>query len=148
SFTASGGHTLVPLSLEPREQVFVVFPRPAAAQSRTLPAVVHETVATIDGGWRVRFAPNLGAPPEIELADLQPWTEHGDAGVRYFSGTATYVRDVDVPRGWLRPAARTLLDLGAVGDVAEVAVNGTALGVLWKPPYVVDVTDALRAGRN
>src|SRR5690606_36697544 len=88
------------------------------------------------------------AQPEIALAGLQPWTAHEVAGVRYVSGTATYVRDVDVPRSWLRPGTRTLLDLGAVGDVAEITVNGTALGVRWKPPYAVDVTDALRAGCN
>src|SRR5690606_34152539 len=148
SFMAGGAQTIVPLALAPREQVFVVFPRPSSAPARTVPAAVRETVATIDGGWRVRFAPSLGAPPAAELEALQSWTEHAEPGVRYFSGTATYVRDVDVPPAWLRADARTLLDLGMVGDIAEVTVNGTALGLLWKPPYVVDVTDALRAGRN
>jgi hypothetical protein len=40
------------------------------------------------------------------------------------------------------------LDLGRVGDIAEVAVNGRSLGQLWTPPYRVDVTDALRPGEN
>jgi hypothetical protein len=29
-----------------------------------------------------------------------------------------------------------------------VTLNGKALGVLWKPPYRVDVGDVLRQGRN
>jgi len=29
-----------------------------------------------------------------------------------------------------------------------VSVNARSLGPLWKPPYRVDVTDALQAGRN
>ena len=82
------------------------------------------------------------------LPVLQSWTKHADEGVRYFSGTATYTKSVDAPRTWFRTGARTMLDLGSVGDMAEVSINGRSLGVLWKPPYRVDVTDALRAGRN
>jgi hypothetical protein len=41
-----------------------------------------------------------------------------------------------------------LLDLGAVKDLAEVSLNGRAFGVLWKPPFRVDVTDALKPGAN
>jgi hypothetical protein len=41
-----------------------------------------------------------------------------------------------------------LLDLGVVADMAEVSVNGRSLGLVWKPPYRVDVTGVLRAGSN
>jgi hypothetical protein len=41
-----------------------------------------------------------------------------------------------------------LLDLGMVKDLAEVSVNGKALGILWKAPYRVDATGALKAGAN
>ena len=30
--------------------------------------------------------------------------------------------------------------------MARVKLNGKDLGILWKPPYRVDVTDALKAG--
>ena len=33
-------------------------------------------------------------------------------------------------------------------NLAQVQLNGADLGVLWKPPFAVDVTDALRPGRN
>jgi hypothetical protein len=32
--------------------------------------------------------------------------------------------------------------------MADVTINGRSLGLSWKPPYRLDVTDALRAGRN
>ena len=73
---------------------------------------------------------------------------HADAGVRSFSGTATYTTTIDAQQSWLRPGRRLLLDLGTVFDVADVTVNGRAVDTLWKPPYRVDITGALRAGRN
>ena len=41
-----------------------------------------------------------------------------------------------------------LLDLGKVGDIAEVSLNGRALGQLWAAPYRIDITDALKPGEN
>jgi hypothetical protein len=40
------------------------------------------------------------------------------------------------------------LDLGQVDVMAEVKLNGKDLGILWKPPFRVDVTDVLRPGDN
>ena len=36
-----------------------------------------------------------------------------------------------------------ILDLGEVREIAEVTVNGRAYPAIWKPPYQVDITDAL-----
>jgi hypothetical protein len=40
------------------------------------------------------------------------------------------------------------IDLGDVKNLAEVSVNGAPLGIVWKPPYRVDVTTALKPGAN
>jgi len=40
------------------------------------------------------------------------------------------------------------LDLGRVGDVAHVFVNGKDAGIVWKAPYAVDVTKFARPGKN
>ena len=37
-------------------------------------------------------------------------------------------------------------DLGDVRELAEVKVNGKSCGILWCPPWRVDVTDAVQAG--
>ena len=105
-------------------------------------------VATIGGPWEVTFPPNLGAPPKVSLTELQPLTANSDEGVKYFSGTATYTTTVQLADSQLHPGARIFLDLGTVRDVAEVTINGQAIGTLWKPPYQLDVTRALKAGPN
>jgi hypothetical protein len=40
------------------------------------------------------------------------------------------------------------LDLGNVQVMARVSLNSKDLGILWKSPYRVDLTAALKAGEN
>ena len=41
-----------------------------------------------------------------------------------------------------------MLDLGRVKNFAEVTVNGRKYPPLWRPPYRVDVTDAIKPGSD
>ena len=102
----------------------------------------------LTGPWDLSFPPNWGAPPRVTLNRLISWSDHSDVGVKYFSGTATYTKTVNVPSDSLVPNRRWYLDLGKVAVMAEVKLNGKDLGILWKPPFRVDVTPALKAGDN
>ncbi|MEI6780642.1 MAG: glycosylhydrolase-like jelly roll fold domain-containing protein, partial [Verrucomicrobiota bacterium] len=102
----------------------------------------------LTGPWDLSFPPNWGAPPRVTLDRLISWSDHSDVGVEYFSGTATYTKTVNVPSDSLVPNRRWYLDLGKVAVMAEVKLNGKDLGILWKPPFRVDVTPALKAGDN
>jgi hypothetical protein len=149
SYTIEHGQTNVPLHFEAQESVFVIFEGKAAAPSRVVPARTHVQLATVDGNWKLTFPPNWGAPAEADFPSLISWPKSADAGVKYFSGTATYHKRIDAPREWFKPGAKVLLDLGAVKEIAEVTVNGKPVGgILWKLPFVVDVTAALKPGSN
>lgn len=100
------------------------------------------------GPWQVTFQPNRGAPANLTLSELVSLHKHSDPAVRYFSGVATYTHAFDVPAGFLSQGKRIFLDLGRVQVSAEVLVNGRNLGILWKPPYRVDATDAQHVGAN
>jgi len=147
-YSIAGGLTTVPLHLEKRESVFVVFRHPAAAPTRALPRPERSVLATVEGPWNVSFPPRWGAPTSVVLPALQSWTANADAGVKYFSGTATYTKTVEAPDSWKKSGARVLLDLGDVRDLAQVSVNGHPAGLLWKQPYRLDVTDLLQPGSN
>lgn len=110
-------------------------------------AAVPEPIA-IAGAWELRFPPGRGAPERISLDRLASWHEHADDGVRHFSGTATYALTVDLPATALAADRRLILDLGWVWHLARVTVNGQDLGVMWKPPFRVDATAALKPGAN
>jgi len=102
----------------------------------------------LTGPWDVRFQSNRGAPEKARFERLTSWTEHTDPGVRHFSGTATNTIHFDVPEGFCKPDDEVWLDLGDVREIAELRLNDQNLGVLWRRPFRVEVSNALRAGKN
>jgi hypothetical protein len=148
SYLIANGRTIVPLRLQPDDAVFVVFRKAAAAGARALPAPVETELAKIAGPWTVAFQAGRGAPASARFETLSSWSENADPGIKYFSGTATYAASFDVSANWIASGARIWLDLGAVKNLAEVTVNGRPLGTVWKVPFRVDATEALKPGAN
>lgn len=148
SYRVERGRTLVSLELQAHDAIFVMFLEPATKQTVSVPRELCEELSEIVGPWEVRFPDGLGAPPAVILKTLRSWSEHDDAGVKYFSGTATYFKKIEIEPEWLEDGARVQLDLGAVRHLAKVWVNARALDVLWKTPFALDITDALSVGEN
>ncbi len=152
AFAAKDERIAVPLRFGPMQSWFVVFRNPGGPTQRE--AFVadnflarHEVVA-VTGPWQVSFDPNWGGPAQpVMFETLQDWTKCPEDGIRYYSGTAVYRTRFDVPRAALG-ASRLFLDLGAVEVMARVRLNGMECGIVWKPPYLVDITRAVRAGEN
>jgi hypothetical protein len=122
--------------------------RTASGKTRTIAVSSGADELQVAGPWRVRFTPGWGAPPEATLPELASWSDNAQEGIRYFSGSATYVKDINVPASVLGPGRDVALDLGSVKNFAEVTLNGRYLGVLWKAPFRVNITGMLKTGRN
>lgn len=147
AWRAENDATIVPLQFDPSGSVFVVFRKPASApQANGSNWIDHQPLQEIAGPWTLRFPTGWGAPDNVDLDKLISWSDHADAGVRYFSGTATYRTEFQskIPSS----KSKVALDLGRVEVIAEVWLNGKSLGTLWKPPFQFDVTGALRDGEN
>ena len=116
--------------------------------SLNLPQPVEIQLAAIVGAWNVSFQPDRGAPAQLVLNELTSWTENTDLGVKYFSGTGTYTKTIQASADWFKEDSQIWLDLGSVKNLAEVLVNGKSLGIIWKKPFRMDVTDALKVSEN
>jgi hypothetical protein len=127
-YRIENGRTIVPLHLDPYGSMFVVFRHTGSAPSRTLPHPHSSQLAVITGPWQVSFPPNWGAPARISLDKLISWTAYADGGVKYFSGTATYMKELQAPKTWFHPGAKLVVDLGNVKEIAELSVNGKPVG--------------------
>jgi len=78
---------------------------------------------------------------------LFDWSQHADDRIRYFSGHARYtttwkLKASEVPQG------RAWLSFPNVKDIAHVWINGKDCGIAWTAPYEVEITGALKKGKN
>ena len=157
----AGSRTEISLDFEPYRSHVVVF----TSQSSAPNAIAYShTAASIDlnSDWSVAF----GTQPPVQVAKLRSWAD-GEA-TRYFSGTASYERSIELSDEFLRSGKVIELDLGEpielpvqplrngmqtwidppVREAAVIYVNGQRAGSLWSPPYRLDVTSLLRPGKN
>lgn len=101
---------------------------------------IHTTLTLSDGTTR-----NLVIEQTPESLALDgPW-KMTDADKTGFS--LLHETSFDLPATF-GTGKRVTLDLGQVSVMAKVTLNGKTHDTLWRPPYAIDVTDALRSGTN
>jgi hypothetical protein len=146
-FEIKEGITQIPLRLDPSGSVFVIFSEPTKVTKGTGKNWVDAvSVQEIVGPWAVAFDPKWGGPSKVTFDKLDDWSKRSEEGIKYYSGTASYQMKFNYQPN--ATSTKIWLDLGKVAVMAEVKLNGKDLGILWKPPYRVDVTEAIRSGEN
>jgi hypothetical protein len=142
-FASVGGRTTVTLEFAPTQSFFVVFQKPAASSSAT--AVNFPSwhpVQELGGEWTVAFDPKRGGPERpVVFPALDDWTKRAEPGIRYYSGTAVYRKTFDVAPS--KTGTHCALDLGVVREIARVRLNGRDLGVVWCPPWRLELPPGL-----
>lgn len=146
SYKIVNGRTTVPLALAANGSAFVVFRKPAKTPSHVVPAAVETAVQILGGSWTVAFQPNRGAPATITEKNLVSWSDNADPGVKYFSGAGTYTKTFTMSD--VKSGGQYMLDLGDVRELAEVTLNDKPLGTVWTTPYKLDISKALKPGKN
>jgi hypothetical protein len=154
--------TSVTLDLEPYGSRFLVFSK-RMVQTPAVIKILETASLDLSQGWRVTF----GTAQSKAIEHLSSWSD--DEETRYFSGVATYEKNVSIPDSMLQQGLAMQLDFGAgkalpeaisksngmqawfegpVREAAEIYVNDKRAGSIWCPPYAVEVTGLLRRGDN
>jgi len=146
-YKQADGRITIPLKFFAHQGYFVIFSKEKGGEENLLKENFAETnpLQPIDGAWEVAFDPKWGGPEKVTFDKLHDWTQSNNAGIKYYSGMATYRKTFDVPKV---PSERVYLELGTVHVMARVRLNGKNLGVVWCAPWRVDVSKALEAGKN
>ncbi len=155
----------IELSLQPYESRLIFFsdsklePGPRPRKSAPTPEAIDLSL-----DW---IATRSDSPQSFHIRNLHSWSD--DESTKYFSGQITYERSFDLASFW-GAGASAVLDFGdgtavpkpdplpafnmrayldsPVREAADVYVNGRHAGIVWHPPYTLDVSAFLKAGKN
>ena len=110
-------------------------------------------VKEITGPWELEFDKDWGPGEKQTFNELKSWSESSNELVKYYSGTAKYFKEFDLAKTTFsmlkkNTTKQLCLDLGRVEVMARVKLNGEDCGIVWKPPYRVNINKALTSGIN
>ncbi|MDR1562649.1 MAG: glycosyl hydrolase [Dysgonamonadaceae bacterium] len=149
-YSEKDGLTAIPLKFNSHESYFIVFREKvndvkSSQQAKNFPET--EILLTLEDPWVVSFDPKWGGPDKILFESLTDWSQHTDEGIKYYSGTAFYTTTFNLSTASLQNST-CYLDLGKVKNIARVFLNGEETGTVWTSPWHVDITTALKDGKN
>jgi len=148
-YTQTASATNVPLKLEAFQSAFILFRHDAVQKKKSIAVNFPEPTSqtTITTPWQVAFdAKGRGPKNPILFETLTDWTSNQNDSIKYYSGTAVYKNDFQMNKA--RKNERIFLNLGAVSVMAKVKINGLEVGGVWTAPWQLDITDAVKSGKN
>lgn len=149
-FTESEARTTVPIKMEALQSWFVVFydskeEGKTIKQSANFPEL--KIVQTLENPWQVDFQnKKIGPTGTVDFPVLTDWIKNSDDKIKYYSGTATYKSTFNYNSN--NKNAKAFIDLGAVGVMASVKINGIEIGTTWISPYKLEASKAIKNGKN
>jgi len=163
-YAVEGTAAAMPLELAPYESRILALADEPVANAPALPSHAGGTTLDISSDWNLFVLGHTGLP--IVMSRLHSWAD--DAATRFYSGQMVYRKTVDVPANFIAshsvmldfgegtpipdphrsgPGMRALME-SPVHEAAVVTINGREVGSVWHPPYQLDVTRFVHAGRN
>ena len=148
-YNINGLYTKVPLQLEPAESAFVVFDKNGEGL-KDIGIKNYEELTLlqdISKNWSVRLKNDqLKIDEEFELDSLQDLSQLEDETSKYFSGKIIYRTNFEFENEF--KSDKIFLDLGKVGVIAHVKLNGKKIGGLWTAPWKLNISGHLKNGDN
>jgi hypothetical protein len=130
--------------------MFIVFTGEGKPQSSSVADnfPTPEVLTEINTPWTVNFESDSikrGPAEPVTFDKLQSWTQNEDERIRHYSGTAVYKNVFTLND---KPKKDICINLGKIGVMAKVKINGKYAGGAWTEPYRVNIAKAVRSGEN
>ncbi len=100
----------------------------------------------ISGRWSMEIKGEGFSTFTKQTDELFSWVD--DPATRNFSGTGRYEINFQIPAEYLKKDIKLMLDLGKVGNVAEVILNDQNIGTVWMRGQKLDLTKVVKEGEN
>ncbi|WP_316739519.1 glycosyl hydrolase [Pedobacter aquatilis] len=141
------GRTNIRLKMDANQSSFILFDK-----NTTNTQVANgnnwstfKPIQDISKDWEVSFDATYGGPSKpISFSELMDWTKHPDSSIKYYSGPTTYTKAFN-HNGKNK---NIWIDLGGFSSMAAVKVNGIDCGTLWTAPHRLDISKAIKKGKN
>lgn len=143
------GRTVVPMKMEPYQSWFVVFSNSKIDESANYKKNFPELtkVQTLEKPWLVDFQnKNIGPDKPVKFSELTDWINNDNEKIKYYSGTAVYKSTFNYEKN--QNIQDIFIDLGKVGVMGSVKINGISIGTTWIAPYQLKATGAIKNGEN
>lgn len=107
-------------------------------------------VAPIDlsENWEVQFNTQMGGPESQLFEKLSSWSDSNNESIKFYSGVANYKRTFSVDEEAVAKDVEAFVVFDDIQEMAQVFVNGKNCGIVWTPPYEINIKPFLRAGTN
>ena len=148
-YTNTANRTGLPITLEGYESCFIVFTnnkndKVIINNSRNFPDL--KVFKKLEKSWQVEFEnKEIGPKESISIDNLSDWTKWPKKKAKYYSGTVTYKTTFileAIPKGEI------FINLGDIGVMAEVKINGKKIGGAWISPFRLNTNHSVKSGEN
>ncbi len=143
--------TNIDIELDAYASCFIVFSNEDSNNKKlNIKPVIDNSYQSIliNNPWTIQFPEGWGAPSEVQFNKLSSWINNENEGIKYFSGTATYLNTFNVPKEKIKESEHFYVDLGKVRDLVKVFINDKPAGIIWKEPFQVDISNLIKGGNN
>jgi hypothetical protein len=158
-FKVIKGQTHIPLKFNPYDSWFIVFPKKISSDAIAVNSNFDQLniISEVKGTWTVKFDKEWLYPKTtldddakngiFKFSELIDWSKSPVKAIRHYSGTAVYNNTFELAADAINGKA-LYLNLGDVSVSAKITVNGQDLGVVWRKPFQVDISKAVKPGKN
>jgi hypothetical protein len=151
----------ITFQLEPYGSRVIVFSN-RSSLANSLSRVKAPDPIDLTSNWKV----SVDKQPSSSWSSLHSWAD--DESTRYYSGVATYEKEIDVPSLFKQPGLKVFLDFGEgkslpvqtlrngmqtfldgpIREAAVIYINDKRAGSVWCPPYSLNIAEFLKPGAN